>query len=177
MEIIAGVKRSKRESRFLCPVQTAKETTVPQAHMRALASTIRNSFIEIKEEKPPQLTSHFKCAPKHTQEDNLNKQDKQRMGDRKITNFIKHDGKWWIKNDRLTQGHAKSVRSQVHSGAFNIIRKSSFPKMQHFGSGPEGQNITGTFDSFFAQFCFVLKEELILSKCTMVAFFNTLPKL
>lgn len=158
-------------------MQTTKETTVPQVHMRALASVIRNSFIEIKEEKLAQLTSHFKCAPKRTQEDNLNKQDKQRMGDRKITNFIKHDGKWWIKNDRLTQGHTKSVRSQVHRGAFNIIRKSSFPEMQHLGFGPEGQNTIGMFDSFFAHFCFVLKEELILSECMMVAFLNILPKL
>lgn len=113
-EIIAGVKRSKRESKLLCPIQTPKEATVPQAHMRALDSIIRNSFIEIKEEKLAQLTSHFKRAPKHMQEDNLHKQDKQRMGDRKITNFIKHDGKWWIKTDRLTQGHTKSARSQVH---------------------------------------------------------------
>lgn len=113
-EIIAGVKRSKCESRLLCPIQTPKETTVAQAHMRALDSIIRNSFIEIKEEKLAQLTSRFKCAPKHMQEDNLHKQDKQRMGDRKITNFIKHDGKWWIKTDRLTQGRTKSVRSQVH---------------------------------------------------------------
>lgn len=127
----------------LCPKQTTKETTIPQAHMRALASIIRNSFNEIKEEKLAQLTSHFNCAPKHKQEDNLNKQDKQRMGDRKITNFIKHDGKRRIKNDRLTQGHTKSVRSQVHRGDFNIIRKSSFPKMQQLGFGPEEQNITG----------------------------------
>jgi len=96
------------------------------------------------------------------------------MGDRKITNFIEHDGKWWIKTDRLTQGH---TRSQVRRGAFNIVRKSSFPKMQHFGFGTEGQNITGMFESFFAQFCFVLKEELVLSECMTLAFyFNTLSK-
>lgn len=74
-EIIAGVKRSKGESRLLCLVPTIKKMAVPQAHMRAFASTSRNNFIEIKEEKLTQLTSPFTCAPK--QEDNLNKQDKE----------------------------------------------------------------------------------------------------
>lgn len=145
--------------------------------MRALASSIRNNFNEIKEEKLAQLTNHFNCAPKHKQEDNRNKQDKQRMGDRKITNFIKHDGKRQIKNDRLTQGHTKSVRSQVYRGACTIIRKSSFPKMKHLGFGPGEQTITRMADSFFAQFCFILKEELIELEYKTVAFFNILLKL
>lgn len=74
-EIIAGVKRSKGESRLLCLVPSIKKMTVPQAHVRAFASTSRNNFIEIKEETLTQLTGPFTCAPK--QEDNLNKQDKE----------------------------------------------------------------------------------------------------
>lgn len=98
------------------------------------------------------------------------------MGDRKITNSIKHHGKCWIKNDRLTQGHTKAGRSQIQRGVFNVIRKSSFPKRQDLGFGPEGLNITGMFDSFFVQFCFIFKE-LRLSEFKVGAFFNKLPKL
>lgn len=45
--------------------------------MREFVSISRNSFFETEEEKLAPLTSPFKRTPKHMQEENLNKQDKE----------------------------------------------------------------------------------------------------